>query len=91
MTFVNQVTHAGKFPMDPAVTRATYTVEDLGDGKSKLVFDMQYRTKPAFMGAMAKGKFKRLINDYMIAVEHHVRTGEAVNKDNFKRIKKKYS
>ena len=91
MTFVNQVTHAGKFPMDPELTRATYKVEDLGDGKSRLSFDMQYRTKPAIMGSMAKGKFKKLIEDYFIAVEHHAKTGEKVNKDNFKEIKKRYS
>jgi len=40
------------------------------------------------MGGMVKGWFKKLIRDYAIAVDHHVRTGETVNKDNFKSIKK---
>lgn len=52
---------------------------------------MTYRTTPAFMGWMAKGKFKKQIEDYLIAVEHHVLTGENVNKENFKQIKKKYN
>ena len=90
MTFINTVYKAGKFPVDPEYTQAIYKVEDLGNGQSRLSFDMQFRTKPAMMGAMAKGKFKKLIEDYFIAIEHHVRTGEKVNQDNFKDIKKQY-
>ncbi len=91
MTFVNQVYQAGKFPVDPDYTKAIYSVEDLGDGKSRLTFDMQYRTKPAFMGGMMKGKFKSLIEDYFVAIEHHIRTGESVDDSNFKEIKKLYA
>lgn len=91
MSFTNTVYQAGKFPVDPAYTQAIYKVKDLGNGTSELSFDMQYRTKPAIMGAMAKGKFKKLIQDYFIAVEHHVKTGEEVTKDNFKQIKKRYA
>ena len=90
MQFTNQVFQARKFPVDPAYTKAIYKVRDLGNGKSLVSFDMQYRTKPAFMGAMMKGNFKRLIEDYFIAIEHHARTGESVTKDNFKKIKKEY-
>ncbi|MEM9326432.1 MAG: SRPBCC family protein [Bacteroidota bacterium] len=90
MTFTNQVFQAGKFPVDPELTHAIYTVEDLGNGKSRMSFDMQYRTKPAFMGGMMKGQFKKLIEDYFIAIEHHIKTGESVTRDNFKSIKKKY-
>ncbi len=91
MSFTNKVYQAGKFPVDPEYTQAVYRVKDLGNGTSEFSFDMQYRTKPAFMGAMAKGKFKKLINDYFIAVEHYVRTGEEVTKENFKDIKKLYA
>jgi len=90
MSFTNKVFQAGKFPVDPDYTRAVYHVKDLGNGKSEFSFDMQYRTKPAFMGAMSKGKFKKLINDYFIAVEHYAKTGEEVTKENFKDIKKQY-
>lgn len=89
--FTNVVYKAGKFPLNPEYTRALYSVKDLGPGKSELSFDMQYRTKPAFMGPMAKGKFKRLIQDYFIAIEHHIKTGEEVTKENFKEIKKLYT
>jgi len=91
MSFTNKVYQAGKFPVDPDYTKAVYQVKDLGNGTSEFSFDMQYRTKPAFMGAMAKGKFKKLINDYFIAVEHYTKTGEKVTKENFKAIKKRYA
>ena len=90
-TFKNQVFQAGKFPVDPEYTFAIYKVEPLGDNQSKFTFDMNYRTKPAFMGGLMKGNFKKLIRDYAIAIEHHIKTGVDVNKDNFKDIRKGYA
>ncbi len=29
---------------------------------------MQFRTKPAFVGGMAKGRFRKLLNSYFIAL-----------------------
>lgn len=91
MTFVNRVYQAGKFPVDPDYTEAVYKVEDLGEGRSRMSFNMQFRTTPAFMGGIMKGNFKGLIKDYLIAIEHHARTGEKVTRENFKSIKKKYT
>lgn len=90
-TFKNQVFKAGKFPVNPEYTFAIYKVEAIDANTSRFTMDMTYRTKPAFMGGMMKKKFKKLINDYAIAIEHHVKTGETVNKDNFKSIKKQYA
>lgn len=90
MSFVNQVYQAGKFPVDPDYTKAVYQVEDLGEGKSRLTFDMNFRTKPAIMGFMMQNSFKKLIEDYFIAIEHHIKTGERVNQENFKSIKDQY-
>ncbi len=90
-TFKNQVFQAGKFPVDPELTYAVYKVEAIDAQTSRFVFNMTYRTKPAFMGGMMKGQFKKLVKDYAIAVEHHVKTGENVNKDNFKAVKKQYT
>lgn len=87
-TFKNQVFQAGKFPVDPEYTYAIYKVEAIDKNTSRLIFDMTYRTKPAFMGGMMKGSFRKLIADYAIAVEHHINTGVNVTKDNFKEIKK---
>ncbi len=90
-TFKNQVFQAGKFPVDPAQTFAIYKVEAIDAQTTKFTFDMTYRTKPAFMGGMMKNSFKKLIADYAIAIEHHVQTGEAVNKNNFKQVKKQHT
>ncbi|WP_173021450.1 SRPBCC family protein [Lewinella sp. W8] len=91
MTFRNQVYQAGKFPVDPERTFAIYRVEAVDANTSRFTFKMTYRTKPAFMGALAKGSFKKLIADYAIAIEHYVNTGEAVTKENFRQIKKVYA
>ena len=90
-TFKNQVFQAGKFPVDPENTFAIYHVEPIDENSSRFTFDMTYRTKPAFMGGLMKGNFKKLIRDYAIAIEHHVNTGEVVNKENFRSIKKQYA
>ncbi|MBO3700119.1 SRPBCC family protein [Roseivirga sp. E12] len=88
MSFTNEISQAGRFPVNPEYTKAVYNVDDLGNGTSMLTFTMQYRTKPAFMGPIAKGSFKTLISDYFIAIEHHLRTDEKVTKNNFKQVKK---
>lgn len=87
-TFKNQVFQAGKFPVDPENTFAIYRIEPIDANSCRFVFDMTFRTKPAFMGGMMKGSFKKLISDYALSIEHHVTTGEVVNKSNFKSIKK---
>lgn len=88
MSFTNTVFHAGKFPVDPAYTKAIYKVSPIDANSCEISFNMQYRTKPAIMGGFAKGKFRKLIRDYFIAIEHHLSTGEKVTRDNFKSIKK---
>lgn len=90
-TFRNQVFQAGKFPVDPEYTYAIYRVEPIDENSCRFTFDMTYRTTPAMMGAMMKSNFKKLIADYAVAVEHHVNTGESVNKDNFKEVKREYT
>ncbi len=89
-TFEVKIYEAGGFPLDLDVSVATYQVKPIDENSSELVFEMNYRTKPAFMGALSKGKFKKIISEYQIAVEHYVLTGEEVTAENFKEIKKKY-
>ena len=89
-SFKNQIFQVSKFPVVPEYSFATYKLEPIDDDSCQFTFDMTFRAKPAFMGGMMIGPFKKLIADYAIAVEHHVNTGENVTKDNFKRIKKEY-
>ena len=90
-TFVNQVTSAGKFPVDPQRTFAVYKVEAIDANTSRFTMNMTFRTTPAFLGGMMRGAFENLINDYAIAIEHHLKTGERVTKENFKSVKKQYA
>lgn len=90
-TFKVRINKTEGIPLNTDYSYGIYKVIPIDDNHSTLKMTMFIRTKPAFLGWIAKGQFKRDISNYMIAVEHHVLTGENVNKDNFKSIKKQYS
>lgn len=90
MSFTQIILDYKKFPIDKENTEVVYSVEKIDANTSIIKAHLKYRTKPAFMGAMAKGKFKAMLDDYFIAIEHHIKTGEKVNVKNFKAIKKQY-
>ncbi len=92
-SFTVRILSAGRFPIDPDNTRAVYSIEPLGADRSRVTFHMDYRTRPAFMGGIAKGRFQRLVGDYLIALEHYMGTGEVVNATtgNFKEIRRQYT
>ena len=90
MTFIKQVFHADKFPVDPEYTRGTYKIEPIDNNSSRFLFKMEYRSKPAFMSPFAKWKFKKLVRDYAISVEQYLATGDKVTKENFRQIKGAY-
>jgi len=89
-SFDNRILEAPGFPIDTDNTLATWTVTPLGKGKSKVSVVMDFRTRPAMMGAMAKGGFRNLLEDYMLSLDHHISTGESVTRENFKEIAKLY-
>lgn len=89
-TFKTQIFHAEGLPLDTDHSLATYRVVPIDDHTCRLEFSMDYRTKPAFLGGLAKANFKKTISNYLLAVEHHVLTGQVVNKETFKSIRKKY-
>ncbi len=86
MTFDNRILEAAGFPVDPDNTLATYRVEDLGEGRSRVSIHMQFRATPAIMGGLMQGSFTSLLEDYFLSVDHHLSTGESVTRDNFKEI-----
>lgn len=91
MRMQNRVLQAWRFPIDPDNTLATYTVEDLGDGTSRFLVDMDFRTRPGFLSGMMKGSFEELLANYFIALEHHLATGEIVTADNFEAIAREHA
>lgn len=88
----NIILDAAKFPLDKDNSYAIYQVKDQGDGTSTASYEFNYRTKPAFMGGMVKGKFRKLLTETLMGLDHYVTTGEIVNANtgNWKTIKKKY-
>ncbi|WP_299433533.1 SRPBCC family protein [uncultured Aquimarina sp.] len=92
MVMRNIVIDAEKFPLDMDNSQAYYEVRDNGDGTSTASYEFQFRTKPAFFGAIAKGNFKKTLAGTLIGLKHYVETGEKVNAVNgkYKEIKKKY-
>lgn len=89
-SFKAEIAHIGKLPLVASNSYMLYDVDPIDENTCVIKLKMVFQTKPAFLGALAKGKFRKTINDYSIAIEHHVLTGEDVNPDNFKEIKKKY-
>jgi hypothetical protein len=85
-----QILETANFPIDPDYSNGSYKLKAIDATHTEVTFDFEFRTKPAMMGAMAKGKFGGLIEDYMIALEHYLTTGEIVNAKvgNFKEVKK---
>ncbi len=90
MSFTQMIVDLKKFPLDNDNSKVTYSVEPVTDNSSRIKAVFHYRTKPAFMGGMVKGKFKSLLDSYFISVEHHLTTGENVTIENFKKIEKQY-
>lgn len=86
MSFTNIIYQIERLPLESS--QAVYKVEAIDSVSCRIVLDMQYRTKPAFMGVLAKGKFKKMTNDIAIYAEHYIKTGEKITKENYKRIKK---
>lgn len=91
MRVVNRILEAKKFPVDEDNSRGIYQVTPIDANSSKLNIRFEFRTTPAFMAGMMKNSFSSLLADYMIAVEHHIKTGEAVTRENFKDIRKQYA
>lgn len=92
MVMRNRVIDASKFPLDIDNSQAYYRIKDNGDGTATASYEFQFRARPSFMGIMMKGRFKKLLGETLIGLDHYVTTGEVVNATtgNWKEIKKKY-
>lgn len=90
MQFKVQIFGNYGLPIDEDYSYAIYKVVPIDANSCQLIFKSTYRTDPAFLGGLVKGKFKSNISDYLMSVEHHVMTGENVTAENIKEIRKKY-
>ncbi|MEM6395148.1 MAG: SRPBCC family protein [Bacteroidota bacterium] len=92
MRLKNMVIDAKKFPLNLDNSYAIYSVRDHGDGTCSASYEFNFRTKPAFLGGMAAGSFKKSLNETLIGLEHYLITGERVTggSDNAKAVLKQY-
>ena len=91
-TMRNRILGGKKLPLDFDNSQAFYRVVDNGDGTTTASYEFQFRTKPAFMGFMAKGSFKKQLSATLVGLKHYLETGEKVNGTigNYKDVKKNY-
>ena len=81
-----------KLPLNFDNSQAFYQVKDNGDGTSTASYEFQFRTRPAIMGAIAKGGFKKQLGGTLVGLKHYIETGEKVSGSNnrYAEIKDKY-
>lgn len=89
-SFKAEIIEAGGLPLETGASFMRYKVEPIDRQSCRLVLEMVYRTNPAFLGPLSKRKFRRNIEDYALAIQHHALTGEDVNPENFEAIKAQY-
>ncbi len=92
MVMRNLVFDGAKLPLNFDNSQAFYRVKDNGDGTSTASYEFQFRTKPAFLGFIAKGGFKKQMSGTLVGLKHYLETGERVTAgtDKYKEIKDNY-
>lgn len=88
----NVIIDGAKLPLNLDNSQAFYRVVDNGDGTSTASYEFQFRTTPAFLGAIAKGGFKKQLSGTLVGLKHYIETGERVTggTDKYKEIKDRY-
>ncbi|WP_299314801.1 SRPBCC family protein [uncultured Aquimarina sp.] len=92
MIMRNVVIDGAKLPLNFDNSQAFYKVKDNGDGTSTASYEFQFRTKPVFLGIIAKGGFKNQLSGTLVGLKHYIETGERVTggTDTYKKIKNTY-
>lgn len=91
MSYTNTMIEVGNLPIVPIISKTIFKVKPISNTTCELIANSEYRTKPALIGVLFKGKFKGTMTDYLISVASYAQTGIPVNKENFKSIKEKYN
>ena len=92
MVMRNIIIDGKKLPLNFDNSQAFYRIKNNGDGTCIASYEFQFRTKPAFMGFLAKSSFKKQLSGTLVGLKHYVETGERVTGGNGKydKIKNDY-
>jgi len=76
----------------PFVEQGRINIEltTIGTNQTKVIFEMHYTSKPAFMAAMMKGMMRTKLTDVLIGLKYYLETGNAVSKKSYKPVYKKF-
>ncbi|MEM1350407.1 MAG: SRPBCC family protein [Myxococcota bacterium] len=90
-TITFRIVRALDVPIDTEYTYAVSRLEELGPERTRFRMDFTYRTDPAFMAHFAHGTIREDLEAMAVGMEHYLKTGEAVNPDNYDKIKGAYA
>ena len=88
MEYTNLIREAKGLPLDAQYSQTVFKIIPVDERSCEISATSQYRTKPAFLGAIFKNKFKETMRDYLISVAYYAKNRIPVTKNNFKKIKK---
>ena len=79
----------GALPMIKEMNADIY-IDPIDEQNTRVKFQLNFQTKPKFMGAIMKGKMKQQFFPILIGMKYHLETGGLVDKNNIKQIKQEY-
>ena len=88
MSFTLRMVEVKDIPMDPEYCHAKYKINDLGNGRSKLIVESHVRTKPAMLATFFIPFLQGAMKDMLLGFAHHAASGETVTSYVIKRLKK---
>lgn len=88
LNFDIEIYDGGLPMMDKMMAR--YDLVEIDRENTEVLFTMSYSTKPAFMGALMKGKMTKFFFKMLIGLKYHLETGRVVTRQNIREIQKEY-
>ncbi len=70
--------------------KGRFDLVEISGERTKVLFTMYFTTKPAFIGAIMKGKMSNFFFKMLVGLKYHLETGELITKENIKEIEGLY-
>ena len=79
----------GNMPMVQEL-KVNFKIHSTKANQTQVDLTAKFTTKPAFMAALAKGMFRKKLDNVLIGLKYYLETGQPVSKKTFKPISKQY-